>query len=415
MPAVTISRHSSSESTNLENYRGVVDEALLSEIGALSRKLAGVRVCHVNATAEGGGVAELLFRLIPVYRALGLTADWRIIHGDAEFFQVTKSFHNGLQGAEIGLTEEVKAEYLRHNEAGAAELGSDYDVYFVHDPQPAAIRSFKDGSQAKWIWRCHIDSSAPNPDVWTFLRPYVERYDAAVFTMNAFRPPDLDMRVVCIPPAIDPYGTKNMELPADLCRRVVADAGVSLREPLVLQVSRFDPWKDPLGVLAAYRRVKATRPGVQLAFIGAMAGDDPEGWEILHMIQEEARSDSDIHVFTNLTGVGSMEVNAFQRAADVIVQKSTKEGFGLVVSEALWKGKPLVAGRAGGIPMQFPPGFERFLVTSVEQCAAQVSYLLDNPEAASAFGRAGREQVRRNFLLPRLVRDELRLLAELVG
>lgn len=416
LPAVTISPHCCAESTKLESYRGIVDDSLLVEIETLSRKLSGLRVCHVNATAEGGGVAELLFRLIPVYRALGLNADWRIIHGDAEFYRVTKSFHNGLQGADIRLTEEVQREYLQHNEIGAADLDAGYDVYFVHDPQPAAIRSFKDGSGSKWIWRCHIDSSAPNPAVWRFLKPYIERYDASVFTLAAFRPPDLRMQnVVFIAPAIDPHGTKNMELPIDLCRRVIADAGINLRNPMILQVARFDPWKDPLGVLSAYRLVKSVKPGVQLVLIGAMAGDDPEGWGILHLIQEQARVDANIHVLTNLTGVGSMEVNAFQRAADVILQKSTKEGFGLVVSEALWKSKPIVAGKAGGIPLQFPSGYERFLVADVEQCAAQVSYLLDNPAEAAAFGRAGREQVRRNFLLPRLVRDELKLMADLVG
>ncbi len=416
MPAVSISRHCCSESTNLENFRALVDEQIIDEIRALSRKIGDLRICHINATASGGGVAELLFRLIPMYRALGLRVDWRIIHGDAEFFRVTKSFHNALQGADFHLTKEVQDEYLRHNELAAEELSEIYDVYIVHDPQPAGLRALKPEARGKWIWRCHIDSSAPNPEAWGFLRPYVEQYDASVFTLESFRPPDLAMkRVAFIAPAIDPYATKNMELPTDLCRKVIADAGIDLNRALILQVARFDPWKDPLGVLAAFRQVQRAKPDVQLAFIGAMAGDDPEGWEILHSMQEETKADDNVHILTNLTGVGSMEVNAFQRGADVIVQKSIREGFGLVVSEALWKAKPVVAGKAGGIPLQFPRGYERFLVTSIDECAARIVQLLDEPAIAAEMGRAGREKIKRDFLLPRLVRDELRLIASLTA
>lgn len=415
LPAVAVSRYCCAESLDIDNLRSLVDEALVDELKELGRRLSGVKVCHINATAAGGGVAELLSRLIPIYRALGLRADWRIIHGDAEFFRVTKAFHNALQGAEIGLTEAVKAEYLGHNETAARELSDDYDVYFIHDPQPAALRALKREARGRWIWRCHIDSSSPNQSAWQFLRPYIERYDAAVFTLASFRPADLKMdRVAFIPPAIDPFSTKNMELPADLCRRVIAESGVDLRRPLIAQISRFDPWKDPLGVLAAYREIVRARPGVQLAFLGSMAGDDPEGWEILNALQEASRDEEDVHILSNLMGVGSMEVNAFQRGADVIVQKSIREGFGLVVSEALWKSKPVVAGNAGGIPLQFPLGYERYLVDSVSGCATQVLHLLDNPSAAAEMGRAGREKVRSEFLLPRLVRDELRLIAELV-
>lgn len=416
LPAVSVSRHSCAESARLSAYRSLLDEALLEELRGLGRKLSGLRLCHVNATAAGGGVAELLFRCIPMYRALGLEVDWRIIHGDAEFFRVTKSFHNALQGAPLRVTDEVKREYLAHNETAAAELSNDYDVVVVHDPQPAALRALKPDPRGKWVWRCHIDSSSPSPEAWAFLRGYVERYDAAVFTLESFRPKDLQMdRVAFIAPAIDPFGTKNMELPGDLYRKVIADSGVDLTRPLIVQVSRFDPWKDPLGVLAAFREARRAKPGIQLAFLGAMAGDDPEGWEILHLMQEETRDEDDVHILTNLTGVGSMEVNAFQRGADIVVQKSLREGFGLVVSEALWKSRPVVAGRAGGIPLQFPLGYDRCLVSSVDECARQLVHLLDNPSEAAELGRAGRERVRREFLLPRLVRDELRLLASLAG
>jgi len=416
LPHVTVSRHCCAESTNLDNYQVLVGDALIEEIRHLAAGLKGLRLCNINATASGGGVAELLSREIPIYRALGIDADWAIIHGDKEFFEVTKSFHNGLQGADFSLSPAVKEEYLAHNQASSKALEDHYDVLLVHDPQPAALRHFLPANRAKWIWRCHIDSSSPNRQLWDFLRPYIEAYDAAVFTMDIFRPPDLQMeRIAFIPPAIDPFATKNMELPLDLCRRVIADSGLNLREPVLLQVSRFDPWKDPLGVIQAYRLVKEKRPGVQLALVGAMAGDDPEGWEILETIESEVAKDPDLHVFTNLTGVGNMEVNAFQRGADVVIQKSLKEGFGLVVSEALWKEKALVAGAAGGIPMQFPKGYSQYLVQSIEECAAKLLHLLDNPDEAAAFGRAGREKVRSQFLLPRLVRDELRLITDVIS
>jgi trehalose synthase len=290
-----------------------------------------------------------------------------------------------------------------------------YDVYIVHDPQPAALRHFVKQNKARWIWRCHIDSSEPNPDVWSFLRPYIEAYDAVVFTMEEFCPPDLRaLRKVFIAPAIDPLSTKNMGLPEEICRRAIADSGIDLHRPLLLQVSRFDPWKDPLGVIQAYRLVKEKIPEVQLVLVGAMAGDDPEGWRMLEIMNEESAKDTDMYVFTNLTGVGNMEVNAFQRSADVIIQKSLREGFGLVVSEALWKEKSVVAGRAGGIPMQFPDAFRDYLVEDVHECAEKTLKLLENSDERKRFGVAGQEKVRKEFLLPRLIRDELKLIRDLI-
>lgn len=416
LPKIAVGRHLSSESVNLENYRSWTGEALTEEIRQLSKDLHGIRVCNVNATAAGGGVAELLSRIIPVHLALGIQAEWRLIYGDKDFFTITKSFHNALQGGLLHLTEATEQAYLERNRQSAEMLPDDYDVYIVHDPQPAAIRHFKNSSTQKWIWRCHIDSSNPNSEVWEFLRTYVQEYDAAVFTMKAFQPGDLDLRrIVFIPPAIDPAATKNMELPADVCHRAIGEMGVDLHRPLLLQVARFDPWKDPLGVIEAYRIVKKTRPEVQLAMLGAMAGDDPEAWGILDQINAEAVDDPDLHVFTNLTGVGSMEVNAFQRTADVVLQKSIREGFGLVVAEAFWKATPVVAGRAGGIPMQFPAGYEHYLVESIEDCAAKTLHLLEHRDDAKSFGRAGQAKIRAQFLLPRLIRDELKLIKDVVS
>ncbi len=417
LPKVAVGKHYSSESINLQNYRRWLGDDLIDEVRELSRDLKGLRVCQINATAAGGGVAELLSRLVPVYLALGIETDWRLIYGDKDFFAITKSFHNALQGAELKLTSAMKDAYLEHNRLSAEMLPDNYDVCVVHDPQPAALRHFKDSrSKAKWIWRCHIDSSQPNREVWEFLRPYIEEYDAAIFTMKAFQPADLEMkRVAFIPPAIDPLSTKNMDLPAEVYRRALGEMGIDLNRPLLLQVSRFDPWKDPLGVIRAYRLVKEKMPGVQLAMVGAMAGDDPQGWEILEKINKEAVKDPDFYVFTNMTGVGNMEVNVFQRGANVVLQKSLREGFGLVIAEAFWKQKPIVAGKAGGIPMQFPDGYDDYLVESVEDCAAKVLFLLENPAIAQAFGQAGQAKARAEFLLPRLVRDQLRLIKQVLG
>jgi len=324
-------------------------------------------------------------------------------------------FHNALQGADYNLQELERKKYLAVDEQSSQLLESDYDVIIVHDPQPAAIRHFTDAQNAKWIWRCHIDNSAPDESVRNFLVPLIHEYDAFVFTMPEFLLPGLDRdRATFIAPAIDAFATKNMELPLDLCRRAIADSGVDINRPLLLQVARFDPWKDPLGVIEAYRLVKREFSNVQLVLIGAMAGDDPEGWQLLDRVQEESAHDADLFVFTNVAGVGNMEVNVFQRGCDVVIQKSLREGFGLVVAEALWKEKPIVAGRAGGIPMQFPEGFDRYLINNVEDCAAQIVHLLGHLGERGEFGRAGRERVRREFLLPRLARDELRLIRDIL-
>ncbi len=413
LPKVAIGRHCVAQSTNLENYEPFVGDGLIQEIRGLATELSRVRLCHINSTVAGGGVAELLGRHIPLLQALGLQADWRLIHGDRDFFKVTKGFHNALQGGWFPFSKEFQETYLDHNRDSARLLEEDYDVYIVHDPQPAAIRHFARTRKAVWIWRCHIDSSEPEPEVWSFLRPFIQEYDAVVFTLEEFCPPDLRVgHVAFIPPAIDPLSTKNMQLPEEICRRALADSGLDMQRPILLQVSRFDPWKDPLGVIRVYRLVKEVRPDVQLALVGSMAGDDPEGWALLEIVNEEAVKDPDLYVFTNLTGVGNMEVNAFQRGADLVIQKSLKEGFGLVVSEAFWKGKAVVAGKAGGIPMQFPPEYRRYLVESEEDCAEKVLSLIEHPGVRAAFGRAGRERVRQEFLLPRLARDELAMIRE---
>lgn len=415
LPKVAIGRPNASVQTNIESYRMLVGDELIDELLALARDLRKIRICHINSTAYGGGVAELLSRYLPLLQGLEISAEWRLIHGDPAFFTVTKAFHNALQGGHYDLHESEQDIYLKVNKQSAELLDTDYDLIIVHDPQPAALRHFTGARGAKWIWRCHIDSSSPDRGVRDFLVPYIHEYDAFVFTMAQFALPSLDdTRSKVIPPAIDPFATKNMELSADLCKRALTDSGVDASRPLLVQVSRFDPWKDPMGAIEAYRLVKKEIPGTQLALIGAMAGDDPEGWRLLDKVQEASARDPDLFVFTNVAGVGSMEVNVFQRGCDVVLQKSIREGFGLVVAEALWKEKPVVAGRAGGIPMQFPEGFDRYLITDVEGCAAAVIHLLRHYGERGRFGRAGREHVRRNFLLPRLARDELALIKNLL-
>lgn len=400
---------------SISAYEGVVGEKVIRELRDLGERLKGVRVLHLNATPYGGGVSELLRSQVPLMRDLGIQADWKVIVGDQAFFTVTKAFHNALQGADYALTEEARETYLTYNTRNAQLLEEEYDVVVVHDPQPAAMRSLLDGNAAKWVWRCHIDTSQPNAEVWGFLRPYVEQYDAAVFTMGQFVPADLSLgKVAIIPPAIDPLSPKNMDLSIDVARRIVDWIGVDVSKPLVAQVSRFDPWKDPLGVIRAYELAKEEVLGLQLALVGSMALDDQEGWHIYSHIMEWEGRDPDAFVFTNLTGVGNIEVNAFQRLSRVVIQKSIREGFGLVVSEALWKGTPVVAGRAGGIPMQLEDGVSGYLVESVEECAERLVELLGQPEKARAMGEAGRAHVREHFLLPRLIRDELRLLADIV-
>lgn len=400
----------------LDDYRETIGSEALEELRTLAAPLRGARVLQINATPYGGGVSELLRSLVPLERDLGLVADWKIISGDDAFFDVTKRLHNGLQGAPVNLSGIDRERYLAASQANARQLEEEYDVVIIHDPQPAALLQLCGKGAARWIWRCHIDTGSPDPNAWGFLRPYLDGYDAAVFTMAEFVPPDLPIeRRAIVPPAIDPLSPKNMELGAALIDRVLGWIGVDSTLPLVTQVSRFDPWKDPLGVIAAYRAAREDVPDLQLALVGSMALDDPEGWTMYRQIVDATRGDPLIHLFTNLTGVGNVEVNAFQRRSSVVIQKSRREGFGLVVAEALWKGTPVVAGRVGGIPLQMPDGTGGFLVDGVEECARRLTELLHDRELAMSLSERGQEHVRQQFLLPRLLADELRLIEAVQG
>ena len=409
LPSVQVSPKS------LEAYRSIVGEEVLEEIRRLAKSLRGARVVHVNATAFGGGVAEILHTLVPLMQDVGLDASWQVIEGEDEFFTVTKAMHNGLQGMDLPFTPEMRGIWQRYNEQNARRFEGEYDVVVVHDPQPAGLRHYAGGRNGRaWVWRCHIDTSHPNPAYWDFLAPYIAEYDAAIFTMKEYVGPGVSFRhLAIIPPTIDPLSPKNAPMSLDEAREIVARFGFDLKRPLLLQVSRFDPWKDPLGVIDCYRLVKQQVPEVQLALVGVMATDDPEGWEFLDRTIRHAGEDFDIRILHNFHGVGPREVNAFQTVADVVIQKSLREGFGLVVAEAMWKGKPVVAGNVGGIPLQVVDGETGFLVNSVEECAERVLWLLRHPEESKHMGAAARERVRKHFLITRLLADYLRLFREL--
>jgi trehalose synthase len=398
---------------SLKEYEGIVDDSILERVYELGKKLKGARVLHLSSTAFGGGVAELLYTLIPLMRDVGLETDWKIINGSDEFFTVTKLFHNALQGMDLIATTEMTDIYLKQNEDNAKLFDSSYDIIMVHDPQPAAMRSFlreqgKDGG--KWIWRCHIDLTDARQEVWGFLRPYLEHYDAAVFTMPQYVKQDFNCgKIAIVPPTIDPLSAKNTDMSHDTIKGVLEKYHIDIDRPIISQVSRFDPWKDPLGVIDAYRMVKEEIPDVQLLMIASMAEDDPEGLHYYEKTSRHAGGELDIHLLSNLDGVGNLEVNAFQRASNIVIQKSTREGFGLVVSEALWKERPVIGGDVGGIPLQVIHGKNGYLVDDHEKCGIRTLELLQNPEKAREMGRFGKEHVRKNFLSPKQLCDYMEL------
>ncbi len=398
---------------HLSDYASIVGRTLVEDIRERAEPLAGKRVLHLSATAFGGGVSEILYTLVPLMVDAGLAAEWHVIYGREEFFNATKVLHNALQGNPQDLTSEQWDTWRRYNEINARELSSDWDVCIVHDPQPAAISSLVPDKARHWVWRCHIDLSTPNPATLDQLLPYVNGYPASVYHMPAYVPPGIDGKAHIIPPAIDPLAPKNMAFSPEDAVYICDQFGIDVDRPLLCQVSRFDPWKDPLGVIDAYRIVKEEMPDVQLALVGSMATDDPEGWDYFNATVAHADGDPDIHILNNLNNVGAIEVNAFQSHADVVIQKSTREGFGLTVTEAIWKARPFIGGDVGGIPLQVSDGESGFLVSTVEDCAARALDILRDPGLGKRLGRAGKESARQRFLMPRLLRDWLALFGEI--
>ncbi|MEP7224811.1 MAG: glycosyltransferase [Actinomycetota bacterium] len=400
---------------SLADYAHIAGRGLMEEIRELAEPLAGKRVLHLSATAFGGGVAEILYTLVPLMRDAGLETVWEVIFGQDEFFDVTKAIHNAIQGGSQVLDEEQRRIFREYNRLNAEALHGGYDYVIVHDPQPAAIPEFKRELGNHWIWRCHIDVSEPNPDVLAFLAPSISLYDATVFHRRQYVP-DIGLPPAYIwAPAIDPLAPKNMALSAEDAAYIVDQFGIDVSRPLVTQVSRFDPWKDPLGVIEAWRRLREHHPDVQLALVGSMAHDDPEGWEYYSQTVEAADGHPDIYILSNLNNVGSVEVNAFQVHSAAVIQKSIKEGFGLTVTESLWKTRPTVAGRVGGIITQIQDGETGWLVESSTECAEACIEILRHPGEARQRALRGKEYVRRHFLTPRLLRDWLVLMNRLLG
>jgi trehalose synthase len=395
---------------SLADYTHVAGKPLVEEIRQLAAELEGLKVLHLSATAFGGGVSEILYTLVPLMRDVGIETEWQVMLGREEFYNVTKLMHNALQGNPQGLTPEQWQVFAKYNELNALELSEGWDVIIIHDPQPAAILQHVPEKGKRWIWRCHIDLSTPNPTVIDRMVPLIRSYDGAVFHLPDYVPDGLDGTPVHIcPPAIDPLSPKNMAFSPEDASYVCDQFGLDIDRPLMCQVSRFDPWKDPMGVIDAYRAVKEEVPNVQLALIGSMATDDPEGWEFFNQTMAHAEGDPDVHILNNLNSVGAIEVNAFQSQADVVIQKSTREGFGLTVSEALWKARPFIGGDVGGIPLQVVDGESGYLVSSAQECADRSIAILRDPDLGKRLGRAGKEHVRRHFLTPRLLRDWLRI------
>jgi trehalose synthase len=389
----------------LADYESIAPVGVTRLIRSMAQASEGKSFLHVNSTRRGGGVAEILARLLPLLEELGVRTRWEAIGGPPEFFEATKRIHNTLQGADLPFTPAMQAAYLDANRQAARGLDLAADVVMVHDPQPAALVEART-PQARWLWRCHIDLSRPERRTWRFLEPFVRRYDAAVFHLASFAR-RLPIPSYLIYPSIDPLSDKNRELEPQEIERRVAALGVPLDRPLLVQISRFDPFKDPLGVIRAFRLARRFHDCV-LVLAGGGASDDPEGAEMLARVREEVGDDPDIHVLL-LPSDAHLDVNALQRAASVVIQKSTREGFGLTVAEAMWKGKAVVGGAVGGIEKQIQHGVTGHLVHSVEGCAFALRRLLADPEERRRLGEQAREQARRHFLITRHLADYLQL------
>ncbi len=417
------------------DYEDITGRQPLEYLELLSENITG-KVQHINATYSGGGVAEILSSLVPLFNGLGVETEWDVIRGDDKFFSVTKNFHNALHGSigdatdagtykqpdasdridcqinELNMKKEMFETYLHWNEINADEMDLDGDFVFMHDPQPAAMIRTK--GAGKWIWRCHIDVSNPDTHVWNFLRDFISEYDASVFSTPLFARPDLGHKRFLVPPSIDPLSDKNVELLPSEIDAVLDRYGITRDKPTITQISRFDRLKDLPGTIDAYKLAKK-QIDCQLIIAGGVASDDPEGMEVYQEILQKVEGDEDIHVLIGSPPFSEIEINAFQRASDVIMQKSLKEGFGLVVSEGLWKGKPVIGGATGGIPLQILDGVTGYLVNSADEAAPRIVSLLENPELAKRLGENGREHVRNNFLITRQIKDYFLLMLGLEG
>jgi trehalose synthase len=392
--------------SRLDDYKKIVGTADIDELRYLAQEVKGKTIKMVNSTAVGGGVAEMLNQLVPLLNEVEVKTNWEVITGGNDFFEVTKAFHNALQGSEYHLTAQARDIFLMHNELNRKRIEFTEDVLVIHDPQPVALISARVESGQRWIWRCHIDLSNPNPEVWGFLRPSIEKYDAAIFSSQSFTR-QLQIPQYLFYPCIDPLSEKNKELDDNFVQHVCDEFGVDRSRPIVTQVSRFDRAKDPVGVIQSFKQARKY-VDCQLVMAGGGASDDPEGAAVLKEVRDAAGDDRDI-IILDLPPWCALEINALQRASTIIVQKSIREGFGLTVTEALWKGKPTIAGAVGGIPNQIIHKLTGALVHSVDGCAYQIRYLLTHPDFARQLGQNGHEHVKENFLMTTNVRRWLLL------
>ncbi|MFA4989806.1 MAG: glycosyltransferase [Candidatus Omnitrophota bacterium] len=391
----------------IEEYTPLVGQSVIDDLRLLSERLKGKVIQHINSTPVGGGVAEILNRMVPLLRELGVDTKWDVIKGGEQFFAVTKKFHNALHGRAEEITQrdfEIFMETSQQNVEGMDTYG---DIVFIHDPQPIAL--VKKKAANKWLWRCHIDVSNPNEKTWGFLMDFIVQYDSAVFSAPAFSR-KLPIRQFLISPSIDPLSDKNKELPQETIAAVLKKYDIKKDKPIITQISRFDRLKDPLGVIEAYVRVKKYTD-CQLILAGGSAEDDPEGARVLEEVREKAKNDPDIHIL--LLSQNDIEINALQRASDIIIQKSIREGFGLTVAEALWKAKPVVASNVGGIPLQIKHKYSGLLCHSVGGASFAMKQLLSSPEYAKKLGENGREHIKNNFLITRHLRDYMLLFLSL--
>ncbi len=399
----------------IEAYGDVAGPDVVDHLRQLAVLLEGVKVVHVNSTRVGGGVAEILTKLVPLKQDLGIEVRWEVITGEPDFYQCTKSFHNALQGNRTQIPDTLFKAYEETNARNAEELRSvlqDADIVFIHDPQPVPLLRYFPDRRGKWIWRCHIDVSRPYRPIWKYLRNYAAEYDASVFSLADFAQ-QLPHTQYLIPPSIDPLSEKNMDLDQDHVRKVQTEFGIDPERPTMLQVSRFDRFKDPIGVIEAFFLAKSFVPPLQLVLAGGGATDDPEGDAVLSEVRAKAADHPDVHILL-LPPDAHLTINALQRAADIIVQKSVKEGFGLTVTEAMWKGKAVIGGDTGGIRLQVMDHHTGFRVRTPEGAALRLRYLLNHPNRLMEMGHKAREFVRENFLLTRHLREYLTLMVALL-
>ncbi|MBW2018838.1 MAG: glycosyltransferase [Deltaproteobacteria bacterium] len=394
----------------LFDYKEVVGPDIIEELTILASHVGNRSIKMVNSTAVGGGVAEMLHRIVPLLNDMGIQTKWDVIKGDDEFFEITKTFHNALQGKEEYFHEDVFKTYLAYNEKNNDEMDFDEDLIVIHDPQPAALIHWHQNRKNRWVWRCHIDMSQPNPQLWSFLKPYVEKYDAAIFSSALFST-ELSIPQYRFYPAIDPLADKNRELDASYVDSVLAKYGIPRDKPIVTQISRYDPWKDPVGVVQAFKMARKY-VDCRLLLVGDKAADDPEAEKILEKVKAEAGDDPDIHILLFSPSIAT-EINAFQRASDIVLQKSLREGFALTVSEALWKSRPVIGGAVGGIPAQIIDGYTGLLVHSVEGASLGIRALLTQPDFSKKLGENGHQRVKDEFLITKNLKRYLLLLLAL--